>query len=180
MGYKSVAHYLIQTRRAGANVEENADASVPVSAEKSLPLIDAGGLSNESIEVNGNSCITSLKPQSEDGVGQVSAKRSLVFSDVQDQHDNDECLSAVNHQSRNGKGQVSAKRSLPFSDVKDQHDKDKQCMDAMKHQSGNDKGHVSAKRSLPFSDMQGRDKKVAFLEVKDCVARRLRPRVQKS
>ncbi|XP_054825512.1 uncharacterized protein LOC129323021 [Prosopis cineraria] len=154
LGYKSVAHYLIQTRRSGANVEENADVSVPVLAEKSLGFSDVGGLSNDSVEVNENNSVASLKLKSEDDGGQVSAKRSLLFSDVKDQHDQDECL------------------------------------DAMKPQPESDGGQVSAKRSLPFSDMLGQDEKVACLdskipstsstEVKDCVARRLRPRVQKT
>ncbi|KAK4262244.1 hypothetical protein QN277_027826 [Acacia crassicarpa] len=154
LGYKSVAHYLIQTRRAGANVEENADASIPVSAEKSLASSDVGGLTNDSLEVNENNCVGSLKPQSEDDGGQVSAKRSLLFSDVQDQHDKNECMDAVKHQSGNDKGQVSAKRSLPFSGVQDQDEK------------------VACSDSKMAS--------ASSTEVKDCVARRLRPRVQKS
>ncbi|XP_028763982.1 cell division cycle-associated protein 7 [Neltuma alba] len=154
LGYKSVAHFLIQTRRGGANVEKDADDSVPVSAEKSPPVSDVGGLSNESLEVNENSCVGSLKPQSEDDGGQVSAKRSLLFSDVQDQHDKGECLDTVKHQSGNDRGQVSAKRSLPFSDVQDQDGK-VACLDSV----------IASASST---------------EVKDCIARRLRPRVQRS
>ncbi|KAH6810251.1 Zinc-finger domain of monoamine-oxidase A repressor R1 [Perilla frutescens var. frutescens] len=40
LGYKSVAHYLIQTRRADADTENNAGSKVPTSAKRSLPFSD--------------------------------------------------------------------------------------------------------------------------------------------
>lgn len=78
MGYKSVAHYLIQTRRhSDIDVEKNADASNPVSAKRSLPFSD---------EVNENK-LESLKPlaETESDGDEVAAKRSLPFSDKKDQ-----------------------------------------------------------------------------------------------
>lgn len=88
MGYKSVAHYLIQTRRSKIDAEKNADASNPVSAKRSLPFSD---VDNKSLQVNENH-MGSLKPLAEtEGDGaEVSAKRSL-FSDEQEQLENVEC-----------------------------------------------------------------------------------------
>ncbi|XP_047983134.1 cell division cycle-associated protein 7-like [Salvia hispanica] len=40
LGYKSVAHYLVQTRRADTDKESNAGSKVPVSAKRSLPFSD--------------------------------------------------------------------------------------------------------------------------------------------
>lgn len=80
MGYKSVAHYLIQTRRSEIDEKKNADASDPVSAKRSLPFSDV----DKSLEVNENH-LESLKPlaESEGDDAEVSAKR-LLFSDKQD------------------------------------------------------------------------------------------------
>ncbi|XP_027362661.1 cell division cycle-associated protein 7 [Abrus precatorius] len=80
LGYRSVAHYLIQTRRSDINVEKNAVASNSVSAKRSLPFSD---VDNESHEVENHP--GSLKPLAEKGDGEeVSAKRSLFFSSEQD------------------------------------------------------------------------------------------------
>ncbi|KAL2499739.1 Uncharacterized protein Adt_25289 [Abeliophyllum distichum] len=40
LGYKSVAHYLIQTRRSNTQSDENVGTKVPVSAKRSLPFSD--------------------------------------------------------------------------------------------------------------------------------------------
>ncbi|KAG6405885.1 hypothetical protein SASPL_133479 [Salvia splendens] len=40
LGYKSVAHYLVQTRRADTDNESNVGSKVPVSAKRSLPFTD--------------------------------------------------------------------------------------------------------------------------------------------
>lgn len=87
MGYKSVAHYLIQTRRSEIDVKKNADPSNPVSAKRSLPFSDV----DKSLEVNENH-LESLKPLAEtEGDGaEVSAKR-LLFSDEQSQVEKVEC-----------------------------------------------------------------------------------------
>jgi hypothetical protein len=78
LGYKSVAHYLIQTRRANTDdVEKNDDASNPVSAKRSLPFSDVG---NE----NKLRSMQSLAEAETDG-GEVATKRSLIFPDEQDQ-----------------------------------------------------------------------------------------------
>ncbi|KAG4993465.1 hypothetical protein JHK86_030292 [Glycine max] len=87
LGYKSVAHYLIQTRRSEIDVKKNADASNPVSAKRSLPFSDV----DKSLEVNENH-LESLKPlaESEGDDAEVSAKR-LLFSDKQNQLEKVEC-----------------------------------------------------------------------------------------
>ncbi|KAK6129027.1 hypothetical protein DH2020_037224 [Rehmannia glutinosa] len=40
LGYKSVAHYLIQTRRASTDSDKNVRTQVPISAKRSLPFSD--------------------------------------------------------------------------------------------------------------------------------------------
>ncbi|KAL7141298.1 hypothetical protein ABFS83_08G044200 [Erythranthe nasuta] len=40
LGYKSVAHYLIQTRRSNTDSDENVGNKVPISAKRSLPFSD--------------------------------------------------------------------------------------------------------------------------------------------
>ncbi|XP_045815401.1 cell division cycle-associated protein 7 [Trifolium pratense] len=82
LGYKSVAHYLIQTRRADTDVEKNDDASNPVSAKRSLPFSDADD--NKSHEVNENKLGSMQSLAETDGDGVVT-KRSLIFPDEQDQ-----------------------------------------------------------------------------------------------
>ncbi|OIW10972.1 hypothetical protein TanjilG_22779 [Lupinus angustifolius] len=93
-GYKSVAHYLIQTRRSEIDVKENEDAAVnPVSAKRSLPFSDVE--INGSLDVNENHQGPS-KPLTETGSdGEVSAKRSLLFSEVQDQPEKVECSDTI-------------------------------------------------------------------------------------
>ncbi|GAU47354.1 hypothetical protein TSUD_190200, partial [Trifolium subterraneum] len=84
LGYKSVAHYLIQTRRADTDVEKHDDASNPVSAKRSLPFSDADD--NKSHEINENKLgsTQSLAKAETDG-DVVATKRSLIFPDEQDQ-----------------------------------------------------------------------------------------------
>ncbi|KAJ1419096.1 Zinc-finger domain of monoamine-oxidase A repressor R1 [Sesbania bispinosa] len=119
LGYKSVAHYLIQTRRADINAEKNADAFNPVSAKRSLPFSDVD--ISKSHEVNDNN-VGSLKPLAETrSVGdEVSAKRLLIFSDEQDQ------LEKV-------KGLDTMKQLEKVSDTMKQLQPEKvECSDAMK------------------------------------------------
>ncbi|CAL0311529.1 unnamed protein product [Lupinus luteus] len=95
LGYKSVAHYLIQTRRSDKDVKENEDAALnPVSAKRSLPFSDVE--INGSLDVNENHQWSS-KPLTETGSDgdEVSEKRSLLFSDVQDQPEKVECSDTV-------------------------------------------------------------------------------------
>ncbi|KAI3452079.1 hypothetical protein Pfo_008744 [Paulownia fortunei] len=40
LGYKSVAHYLIQTRRSNTDSDKNVGTKVPISAKRSLPFSD--------------------------------------------------------------------------------------------------------------------------------------------
>lgn len=102
LGFKSVAHYLIQTRRLHANLDKNVDASNQVSAKRSLPFSDIEAQPKGSLEVD-SIHLQSLKPQaevkSEDELksekenkmqsspnpgsnNKISARRSLLFSDI--------------------------------------------------------------------------------------------------
>ncbi|MBA0803113.1 hypothetical protein Gohar_013361 [Gossypium harknessii] len=68
MGFKSVAHYLIQTRCVQTNVEKNPDKTDQVSAKRSLSFPAPELPSEESPAVDNNQLVTS-KPQSgEDGL----------------------------------------------------------------------------------------------------------------
>ncbi|XP_022773969.1 uncharacterized protein LOC111316220 [Durio zibethinus] len=94
MGFKSVAHYLIQTRRVQTNIEKNPENIDEVSAKRSLSFPALELPSEESSEVDNN-----RKPQSgEDGLNcekkennaypepnptiihQNSARKSLLFT----------------------------------------------------------------------------------------------------
>ncbi|XP_022631529.1 cell division cycle-associated 7-like protein isoform X2 [Vigna radiata var. radiata] len=88
LGYKSVAHFLVQTRRAEIDVEKNADASNPVSVQRSLPFSDE----DKSLEVTDNhlGSLNSLAETEGDGA-EVSTKR-LLFSNEQEQLEKIECL----------------------------------------------------------------------------------------
>lgn len=96
LGFKSVAHYLIQTRRLQTNLDKNADVTKQVSAKRSLPFSDVEAVSEGSLKVDGIH-LGSFKSQSESedkfegekqtspipGTNnQVSARRSLPFSDI--------------------------------------------------------------------------------------------------
>ncbi|WVZ10870.1 hypothetical protein V8G54_015400 [Vigna mungo] len=89
LGYKSVAHFLVQTRRAEIDVEKNADASNPVSVQRSLPFSDED---KKSLEVTDNhlGSLNSLAETEGDGA-EVSTKR-LLFSNEQEQLEKIECL----------------------------------------------------------------------------------------
>jgi hypothetical protein len=79
LGYKSVAHYLIQTRCSGTDVEKNGDGPNPVSVKKS-PFSDED---NKSHVVNEKKR-GSMPPIAEtDGYG-VAAKRWLTCPVQQD------------------------------------------------------------------------------------------------
>ncbi|XP_039010276.1 uncharacterized protein LOC120138972 [Hibiscus syriacus] len=82
MGFKSVAHYLIQTRRAQTNVEKVPDNSDQVSAKRSLSCPAPELPSEESPEVNDNQLVTSKPHTGEDGFNsenkEYNAKQSLL------------------------------------------------------------------------------------------------------
>ncbi|KAK7309238.1 hypothetical protein RJT34_05802 [Clitoria ternatea] len=90
LGYKSVAHYLIQTRRSDTAVEKNVDASNPVSAKRALPFSDV----DESREVNENHQEKPLT-ETEGDHAEVTAKRSLLFAEKQDQPEKVVCSDAM-------------------------------------------------------------------------------------
>ncbi|XP_059458036.1 uncharacterized protein LOC132187663 [Corylus avellana] len=101
LGFKSVAHYLIQTRRLQTNLDENADATNQVSAKRSLPFSDIEAQPKGSLEVD-SIHLQSLKPQAD-------VKSEDEFKSEKE----NKMQSSPNPGSNN---QTSARRSLPFSD----------------------------------------------------------------
>lgn len=66
------------------DVEKNADALNPVSTKRPLPFSD--------VEIDENhQALSKSVAETESNSGEVSAKRSLLFSDVQDQLEKVEC-----------------------------------------------------------------------------------------
>ncbi|KAF5752930.1 hypothetical protein HS088_TW01G00848 [Tripterygium wilfordii] len=65
LGFKSVAHYLIQTQRSQNNVEKDSGSLNQVSAKRSLPFSDMETLSTESPAVN-NDQLGSLKTKADE------------------------------------------------------------------------------------------------------------------
>ncbi|XP_062156761.1 uncharacterized protein LOC133864440 [Alnus glutinosa] len=102
LGFKSVAHYLIQTRRLHANLDKNVDASNQVSAKRSLPFSDIEAQPKGSLEVD-SIHLQSLKPQAE--VKSEDAFKSEKENKMQ---------SSPNPGSNN---KIFARRSLSFSDI---------------------------------------------------------------
>ncbi|KAL3525736.1 hypothetical protein ACH5RR_014108 [Cinchona calisaya] len=58
LGFKSVAHYLIQTRRSDSDLETDSGTKVPNSVKRSLPFSDTGEISIEKVSFEQN-----VKPQ---------------------------------------------------------------------------------------------------------------------
>lgn len=96
LGFKSVAHYLIQTRRLQTNLDKNADVTKQVSAKRSLPFSDVEAVSEGSLKVDGIH-LGSFKSQ----------------SDSEDKFEGEKQTSPI----PGTNNQVSARRSLPFSDI---------------------------------------------------------------
>ncbi|KAF8015539.1 hypothetical protein BT93_H1152 [Corymbia citriodora subsp. variegata] len=86
LGFKSVAHYLIQTCRLQVKEEETSDTIVHASAKRSLPFSDMEKVANVSPVLIDDDAIALAKSESdpevvrENSAGHVSVKRSLPFS----------------------------------------------------------------------------------------------------
>ncbi|XP_022844847.1 uncharacterized protein LOC111367947 [Olea europaea var. sylvestris] len=66
LGYKSVAHYLIQTQRSKTQSDENVGTNVPVSAKRSLPFADTEAtLAEDDLSKFDGGC-QGINPQSEE------------------------------------------------------------------------------------------------------------------
>lgn len=108
LGFKSVAHYLIQTQRSQKNLGENPETTNQVSAKRSLHFPDVDASCEEILKDHCND-IVMIKPLAEhkrddelksekendtqkssnpDINNQTSAKRSLSFPDVVQQSEN--------------------------------------------------------------------------------------------
>lgn len=82
LGYKSVAHYLIETHRAETKPEKNAENTNQVSVKRTLPFLDLDAASEKPSEDK----IESSEPQFENTPinAQSSVKRSLPFSEAEE------------------------------------------------------------------------------------------------
>lgn len=100
LGFKSVAHYLVQTRRLQTNLDKNVDASNQVSAKRSLPFSDIEAQPKGSLEVD-SILLQSLKPQAE------------VKSEDEFKSEKENKMQSSPNPGSNNK--ISARRSLPFS-----------------------------------------------------------------
>ncbi|OWM66296.1 hypothetical protein CDL15_Pgr013513 [Punica granatum] len=83
LGYKSVAHFLIQTRRAQTNEEETDDLVIHSSVKRSLPFSEIEEtVTEEPLESNDNETRTSdgeIEGEEKESI-HAHAKRSLAFS----------------------------------------------------------------------------------------------------
>lgn len=103
LGFKSVAHYLVQTRRAQTTLENFPDTVNQASAKRSLSFSDREALLKDSPQVNENELVK-IKPQSED------------MKDDKDLNTEKECnLQGSSYPSTNSN--TSRKRSLLFSNI---------------------------------------------------------------
>ncbi|GLU13637.1 hypothetical protein SLE2022_302620 [Rubroshorea leprosula] len=111
MGFKSVAHYLIQTRQAQTNVEKNPENRDPVSAKRSLSFPDAEAHPEEPYRDDSNHLGIS-KPQSEErdhdgfnsekennpaAIHQISVKKSNLEQESKDAESEEIDLKANGH-----------------------------------------------------------------------------------
>ena len=170
MGYKSVAHYLIQTRRSDINAEENADAVNPVSAKMSLPFLEEEGVDENPLGL--------VNPSFEANGDQVSAKRWLPFSDLQPkskQIGSPETIETLTPSSEPSSDSIA--RTLRSSIKK-----------PLNPTSENDAGQVSAEKSLLVSDVNAKSEDAKYSEAMkplivskpnpDSIAGRLRSRLK--
>lgn len=144
LGFKSVAHYLIETRRLQSNLDQNVDAPKQVSAKRSLPFSDIEIQSKGLIE--GDSiCAGLLKSQlevkSEDGFkiekentmrsmentdsdNQVSARQSGSVSFLQVDHEVDDLHGLSKPQSGDKTGdQLKAEKEKEPPIMHEEHDR---------------------------------------------------------
>ncbi|KAG6666366.1 uncharacterized protein LOC122306418 [Carya illinoinensis] len=172
LGYKSVAHYLIQTRRLQTDLDENADIANQVSVKRSLPFSDIEVQSEGSLEVD-SIPLVSLKPQSEDKTqdelkiekenempsspnpgpnNQVLARRSLPFLVIESQAGNMQSL-VVDHEGDDF-DELSKPQSGEEIDEQFQGDKEKELIPVDKeHGISNNvmESHLNLKkRALPI------------------------------
>lgn len=106
LGFKSVAHYLIQTQRAQTTSEKIPDTVNQASAKRSLSFSDREALSKDSSQVNENEPVK-IKPQDTEDLNidkdcnmqgsscpstsnnsNTSRKRSLLFSNIENESKN--------------------------------------------------------------------------------------------
>ncbi|OVA10527.1 Zinc-finger domain of monoamine-oxidase A repressor R1 [Macleaya cordata] len=80
LGFKSVAHYLIQTRRSQTNLEENQGTEDPVSAKRSLPFADSEESSQQNETLNSDEN-TKLLSEDNANTDELSQQKETFHSD---------------------------------------------------------------------------------------------------
>ncbi|KAG4175498.1 hypothetical protein ERO13_A11G189000v2 [Gossypium hirsutum] len=172
MGFKSVAHYLIQTRHVQTNVEKNSDNTDQVSAKRSLSFPAPELPSEESPAVDNNQLVTS-KPQSgEDGLSSEKKEQQAYpepNTSIIHQNPASKPLLFSKNETEFEKGE-STKINLDFGNKRDdeficQHEKeldftDKEPVDSpVTLETRPEKKHASSSESTPGS-IAGRLKQV--------------------
>ncbi|GKU94648.1 hypothetical protein SLEP1_g8108 [Rubroshorea leprosula] len=111
MGFKSVAHYLIQTRQAQTNIEKNPENRDPVSAKRSLSFPDAEahpeepyrddsnhlGISKAQSEERDHDGFNSEKENNPAAIHQISVKESNLEQESKDAESEEIDLKANGH-----------------------------------------------------------------------------------
>ncbi|KAJ0041127.1 hypothetical protein Pint_28151 [Pistacia integerrima] len=137
LGYKSVAHYLIQTRRSQTNLEKDPETENQVSAKRSLPfpnteskdslqfdenLLGTAGLlaedrKKEDVNIEKHNKVQ-VNPISASNY-QISTKRSLPFSDSEEKSVNDN-ISVFQLEDNLDKG-VKGEQERKLNDTDEKH-----------------------------------------------------------
>ncbi|KAF3438882.1 hypothetical protein FNV43_RR17157 [Rhamnella rubrinervis] len=102
LGFKSVAHYLIQTHLQESDMVKGSDISNQVSAKRSLQFTDREALSKESLKVNSINLASSKSQFEDQSTDEFKSEKERKKQSIQNEGIN--C-------------QISAKRLLPFSDT---------------------------------------------------------------
>lgn len=171
LGFKSVAHYLIQTCRRETNLVKSPDAANQVSAKRLLQFSDEDALSKESLDVN-NDNLGSSEPQFED-----------QSADKFKSHREKKIHSSLNQHIGN---QISAKKSLPFLPFSDgplfqnigpldvEHKVHGQC-GLLRPQSENKGDDFESEKEKEMGGTEDVESHIAFSKLKRKPAQTMRP-----
>ncbi|XP_039035648.1 cell division cycle-associated protein 7-like [Hibiscus syriacus] len=131
MGFKSVAHYLIQTQRAQTNMEKVPDDTDQVSPKRSLSCLAQELPSEESPEVDDNQLVTSKPHTGEDGFNSENkeynaypesstlllSKNETVFEKVEPTETNLDVHEQPGFPELNSGGKIDVGKELDFSNT---------------------------------------------------------------
>ncbi|KAL5752832.1 hypothetical protein ACOSP7_023022 [Xanthoceras sorbifolium] len=183
LGFKSVAHYLIQTRRLQSNLEKNPDTINQASAKRSLSFKDSEALSKESLKVDTVDLGTSKLSEDRKDNNDLDTEKENKLQKYPD--------ATTNHQ-------TAAKRSLTFSYIEAEPENNSTDIDVkVLNQFGFSKPQLEDQRDSGFRDEQEKKlhytdkdialkgcpkpkkKRAAIIPSPDSIAGRLRQRRRK-